>query len=44
VGYGMDDKGFVFQQVQEICVFSKTSGETEKFEPPGFFEIFTTFS
>jgi hypothetical protein len=44
VGYGVDGKRFEFQQVQEICLFSRTSGETAKFEPPGIFEIFTTFS
>jgi hypothetical protein len=41
VGYVLDGKGFEFQQVQEIT--SNTSGETAKFEPPGIFEIFTTF-
>jgi len=44
VGYVLDGKGFEFQQVQEIYVFSNTSRETAKFEPPGIFEIVTTFS
>jgi hypothetical protein len=43
VGYGLDGKGFEFQQVQEIYLFSKTTVETAKFEPPDIFEIFTTF-
>jgi hypothetical protein len=44
VGYGLDGKGFEFQQVREIYLFSKTSEETAKFDSPGIFEIFSTFS